>query len=351
MSRVSRVRHRQSSHGIHESRPKGTSGACDSIEIDRSVDRAQKFPRSFSRDSRRSRLSLSRSVPCLCALTLGTLLFSRSLSRWILRFGPSRVPSHEGTCCTAGNARRKTLATSPRSLARSFASSSLRYVVVVLVDAHPVPLYSFSHSSSRRSPSVYPLSISNTERSHVRTNTRAGTTQRARDVTHTDRATLSTCTSRAHRAELSKDSVLPFFRSQPSRNELRRIVRNRKRHGILHFSQRYTFVSRTFNPTNWCITPSLYPCPTRGPCVRFVSLGRDGTRSLSLGEMFCFLECTHRFFDVRQLDARLAQGLAPIVFTRATPRASLNIPPCSDVTFGGTLTCWRWRKPYCDRCS
>lgn len=67
------------------------------------------------------------------------------------------------------------------------------------------------------------------------------------------------------------------------------------------FNQRaYYVVSETSSVTNRCITLSLCPSPTRGPCVQFVSLRREtehGVRSvvcmcllLSLAPpvMFCF---------------------------------------------------------------
>lgn len=113
---------------------------------------------------------------------------------------------HEGTCCTVGNARRKTLATSPGSLASSFAPSSLCYVVV-LVDVHPVLLYSFSHSSTL----MYRLSIffqfpTPKDRTYTQ---EYKTIRRVRDVTHTDRATLSTYESRAPCSTIER--FTPFF--------------------------------------------------------------------------------------------------------------------------------------------
>lgn len=196
---------------------------------------------------------------------------------------------HEGTCCTVGNARRKTLATSPGSLASSFAPSSLCYVVV-LVDVHPVLLYSFSHSSTL----MYRLSIffqfpTPKDRTYTQ---EYKTIRRVRDV-HTPTEPRFRRMSRAHRAQPSKDLILPFFFfsiitfASPSRTTFQ----ERQTHGIPYFFNRYTFVSETSSVTNRCITLSLYPSLTSGPCVQFILLHRtEYSVSFSLTSlvMFCF---------------------------------------------------------------
>lgn len=196
---------------------------------------------------------------------------------------------HEGTCCTVGNARRKTLATSPGSLASSFAPSSLCYVVV-LVDVHPVLLYSFSHSSTL----MYRLSIffqfpTPKDRTYTQ---EYKTIRRVRDVTHTDRATLSTYESRAPCSTIERfDTPFFFFSIITFASPSRTTLQERQTHGIPYFFNRYTFVSETSSVTNRCITLSLYPSLTSGPCVQFILLHRtEYSVSFSLTSlvMFCF---------------------------------------------------------------
>lgn len=80
-------------------------------------------------------------------------------------------------------------------------------------------------------------------------------------------------------------SIITF--ASPSRTTFQ----ERQTHGIPYFFNRYTFVSETSSVTNRCITLSLYPSLTSGPCVQFILLHRtEYSVSFSLTSlvMFCF---------------------------------------------------------------
>lgn len=138
--------------------------------------------------------------------------------------------------------------------------------------------------------------------------------------------------SRAHRAQPSKDLILPFFFfsiitfASPSRTTLQ----ERQTHGIPYFFNRYTFVSETSSVTNRCITLSLYPSLTSGPCVQFILLHRtEYSVSFSLTSLvMLFFEHMHYFFGTRSTRCIILNKATLAIFTRATLRAPLRIPPC-----------------------
>lgn len=181
-----------------------------------------------------------------------------------------------------------------------------------------------------------------------------GTIRRVRDVTYTGRATLSTYVSSAPRSERFDtpffSPITTFASPRQTASRARPSSRNSVLFQPIHIRVRNLHRNE---PMYHTVTLSFSnQRPVRAVCL---TPSRQNTVSLLLSHSssnVLFFEHTRYFLSTRINSDDVSYDKDTLaIFTRATIRAPLHIPPCFDVTFGGTVACWRWRKPYWDRCS